>query len=186
VHDVLAHSLAGLSLSLQGARLMLVRDGASEEAIEQVTRAQGLAAEGLSEARRAVATLREDSVPDVRAMADLVTVYRSETGSEATFDIKGSSRELAPEAMTALYRALQEALTNTRKHAPAAPVNAVLRFEDARTVLTVDDHPGKPAARAMSGGYGLLGMRERAELIGGSLEVGPTEDGWRVCLGIPG
>jgi signal transduction histidine kinase len=186
VHDVLAHSLAGLSLSLQGARLMLVRDGASEEAIEQVTRAQGLAAEGLSEARRAVATLREDSVPDVRAMADLVTAYRLETGNEATFDIEGPSRELPPETMAALYRALQEALTNTRKHAPAAPVNAVLRFEDARTVLTVDDHPGKPAARAMSGGYGLLGMRERAELIGGSLEVGPTEDGWRVCLAIPG
>lgn len=185
VHDVLAHSLAGLSLNLQGARLMLVRDGASAEAIEQVTRAQGLAAEGLAEARRAVATLREDSVPDARAMADLVTAYRLETGSEATFDIEGQSRELAPEAMAALYRALQEALTNTRKHAPTAPINAVLRYEAARTVLTVDDHPGKPPARAVSGGYGLLGMRERAELIGGSLEVGPTDDGWRVQLVIP-
>ncbi|WP_328320739.1 histidine kinase [Kribbella sp. NBC_00382] len=186
VHDVLAHSLAGLSLNLQGARLMLVRDGASAEAIEQVTRAQGLAAEGLAEARRAVATLREDSVPDARAMADLVTAYRLETGSAATFDIEGQSRELAPEAMAALYRALQEALTNTRKHAPAAPINVVLRYEAARTVLTVDDHPGKPPARVVSGGYGLLGMRERAELIGGSLEVGPTDDGWRVQLVIPG
>jgi signal transduction histidine kinase len=186
VHDVLAHSLAGLSLNLQGARLMLVRDGASTEAIEQVTRAQGLAAEGLSEARRAVATLREDSVPDVRAMADLVTAYRLETGSEATFDIEGQSRDLAPEAMAALYRALQEALTNTRKHAPAAPITAVLRYENARTVLTVDDHPGKPPARVVSGGYGLLGMRERAELIGGSLEVGPTEEGWQVQLVLPG
>ncbi|MEV6417286.1 histidine kinase [Kribbella sp. NPDC051718] len=186
VHDVLAHSLAGLSLNLQGARLMLVRDGASQEAIEQLTRAQGLAADGLAEARRAVATLREDSVPDARAMADLVTAYRLETGSEATFDLEGQSRELAPEAMAALYRALQEALTNTRKHAPGAPINVVLRYADARTVLTVDDHPGKPPARAVSGGYGLLGMRERAELIGGSLEVGPTDDGWRVELMIPG
>jgi signal transduction histidine kinase len=186
VHDVLAHSLAGLSLNLQGARLMLVRDGSSEEAIEQVTRAQGLAAEGLSEARRAVATLREDSVPDARAMADLVTGYRLETGSEATFGIEGESRELAPGAMAALYRALQEALTNTRKHAPAAPIDVVLRYEAVRTVLTVDDHPGKPPARAVSGGYGLLGMRERVELIGGSLEVGPTEDGWRVQLVVPG
>ncbi|MFI5709295.1 sensor histidine kinase [Kribbella sp. NPDC051620] len=186
VHDVLAHSLAGLSLNLQGARLMLVRDGASEEAIEQVTRAQGLAADGLAEARRAVATLREDSVPDARAMADLVAAYRLETGSEATFDILGQSRELAPEAMAALYRGLQEALTNTRKHAPGAPIDVVLRYADAHVVLTVDDHPGKPPARAVSGGYGLLGMRERAELIGGSLEVGPTDDGWRVELVIPG
>lgn len=186
VHDVLAHSLAGLSLNLQGARLMLVRDGASEEAIEQVTRAQGLAAEGLSEARRAVATLREDSVPDARALADLVTAYRLESGSEATFAVEGESRVLAPEAMTALYRALQEALTNTRKYAQAAPIDVVLRFEDARTVLTVADHPGKPPARVVGGGYGLLGMRERAELIGGSLEAGPTEDGWRIRLVIPG
>ncbi|GAA3599153.1 sensor histidine kinase [Kribbella ginsengisoli] len=186
VHDVLAHSLAGLSLNLQGARLMLVRDGASEEAIEQVTRAQGLAADGLAEARRAVATLREDSVPDARAMADLVTAYRLEVGSEATFDIEGQSRELRPEAMAALYRALQEALTNTRKHAPGAPINVVLRYADARTVLTVADHPGRPPARAVTGGYGLLGMRERAELIGGTLEVGPTNDGWRVELVVPG
>jgi signal transduction histidine kinase len=133
-----------------------------------------------------VATLREDSVPDARAMADLVTAYRLETGSEATFDIEGQSHELPPEAMAALYRALQEALTNTRKHAPAAPISVVLRYETARTVLTVADHPGKPPARAGSGGYGLLGMRERAELIGGSLEVGPTDDGWRVQLVIPG
>ncbi|NEA31384.1 histidine kinase [Streptomyces sp. SID13031] len=186
VHDVLAHSLAGLSLNLQGARLMLVRDGASEEAIEQVTKAQGLAAEGLSEARRAVATLREDSVPDARAMADLVTAYRLESGAEATFEVTGVSRDLPSEAMAALYRALQEALTNTRKYAPGAPVDVVLRFEDARTALTVEDHPGKPPAHVVGGGYGLLGMRERAELIGGSLEVGPTEDGWRVRLVIPG
>jgi signal transduction histidine kinase len=165
---------------------MLVRDGASQEAIEQVTRAQDLAADGLSEARRAVATLREDSVPDVRAMADLVTAYRLETGSEATFAVEGESRELVPEMMSALYRGLQEALTNTRKHAPGAAVVVVLRFDEARTVLTVDDHPGQPPARAVSGGYGLLGMRERAELIGGSLDVGPTEDGWRVQLVIPG
>ena len=184
VHDVLAHSLAGLSLSLQGARLMLVRDGASSEAIEQVTRAQGLAAEGLAEARRAVAALREDAVPDVRALADLVTAYRLESGATAEFGVEGTERPLPVEVMTTLYRTLQEALANTRKHAPGAPVCVKLRFAD-EVGLTIEDRPGRRPERATPGGYGLLGMRERADLVGGTLEAGPTSEGWRVELKVP-
>jgi signal transduction histidine kinase len=185
VHDVLAHSLAGLSLSLQGARLMLVRDGASAEAIEQVTRAQGLAAEGLAEARRAVAALREDAVPDVRALSDLVTAYRVESGATADFEVIGTERELSADVMSTLYRTLQEALVNTRKHAPGAPVCVKLSYaDDVR--LAIEDRPGRRPGRATPGGYGLLGMRERADLIGGTLEAGPTADGWRVELKVPG
>ncbi|HZX04195.1 sensor histidine kinase [Kribbella sp.] len=184
VHDVLAHSLAGLSLSLQGARLMLVRDGASAEAIEQVTRAQGLAAEGLAEARRAVAALREDAVPDVRALADLVTAYRLESGAAAAFEVDGAERELPAEVMSTLYRTLQEALVNTRKHAPHAPVRVRLSYGSV-VGLTVDDEQDKRPERAAPGGYGLLGMRERADLVGGSLEAGPTSTGWRVELKVP-
>ncbi|REH51934.1 signal transduction histidine kinase [Kutzneria buriramensis] len=185
VHDVLAHSLAGLSLTLQGTRLMLQRDNASQEVIDQVSKAQKLAADGLAEARRAVAALRDDKVPDARAIADLVTAFRLESGAPAELTVNGEPRDLPAEAATALYRTAQEALTNARKHAPGAPVDAVLDFEDGRTVLTVIDHPGKPPAHATSGGYGLLGMRERAELIGGELETGPMEDGWRVRLVVP-
>ncbi|WP_202872748.1 sensor histidine kinase [Kribbella soli] len=184
VHDVLAHSLAGLSLSLQGARLMLVRDGASAEAIEQVTRAQGLAADGLAEARRAVAALREDAVPDVRALGDLVTAYRLESGAGAEFEVGGEERELPAEAMSTLYRTLQEALANTRKYAPGAPVQVRLTYGDL-VRLTVEDRPGQRPERVAPGGYGLLGMRERADLVGGSLEAGPTSTGWRVELKVP-
>ncbi|MFI5728948.1 sensor histidine kinase [Kribbella sp. NPDC051587] len=185
VHDVLAHSLAGLSLNLQGARLMLVRDGASAEAIEQVTRAQGLAADGLAEARRAVAALRDDSVPDERALADLVTAYRLESGATATFETSGTTRELPADVMNALYRTLQEALANTRKHALGAPVLATLEYGDTIR-LSVEDQPGRRPDRAEPGGYGLVGMRERAELLGGSLVAGPTAQGWRVELKVPG
>ncbi|MFD3400297.1 sensor histidine kinase [Kribbella sp. NPDC058693] len=181
VHDVLAHSLAGLSLSLQGARLMLVRDGASAEAVEQVTRAQGLAAEGLAEARRAVAALREDAVPDVRALGDLVTAYRLESGATAEFEVEGTPRELPADVMSTLYRTVQEALANTRKHAPGAPVEVKLSYGDVVS-LSAEDKPGKRADRAAPGGYGLVGMRERADLVGGSLEAGPTSTGWRVEL----
>ncbi|WP_242000486.1 sensor histidine kinase [Kribbella rubisoli] len=181
VHDVLAHSLAGLSLSLQGARLMLVRDGASAEAVEQVTRAQGLAAEGLAEARRAVAALREDAVPDVRALGDLVTAYRLESGASAEFDVEGTPRELPADVMSTLYRTVQEALANTRKHAPGAPVRVKLSYGD-RVGLLIEDRPGKRPDRAAPGGYGLVGMRERADLVGGSVEARPTSTGWRVEL----
>ncbi|WP_223199240.1 sensor histidine kinase [Solihabitans fulvus] len=185
LHDVLAHSLAALSLNLQGTRLILVRDGASAEAVGQVERAQRLAADGLNEARRAVAALREDPVPVQRGIADLVTAFRLETSASAEFVAQGTPRELSGAASNALYRTAQEALTNTRKHAPGAPVEVLLDYQADRTELTVVDRPGHEPRAAAPGGYGLTGMRERAELIGGTLHSGPTEDGWRVHLVVP-
>lgn len=185
IHDVLAHSLSALSLNLQGARLMLARDGASEEAVSQVERAQKLAAEGLAEARRAVSALREDSVPAARGIADLVTSTRVETGTPAEFTLTGSPRELSGSADATLYRTAQEALSNSRKHAPGAPIRLELSYLADRVELTVTDDQGRRPTRGPSGGYGLIGMRERAELIGGELELGPTETGWRVHLVVP-
>ncbi|HKN99732.1 MAG TPA: histidine kinase [Pseudonocardiaceae bacterium] len=185
VHDVLAHSLSALSLNLQGARLMLANEGASEAAQEQITRAQRLAAEGLSEARRAVAALRDDPVPAARAIADLVTSARLATGTPTELTIDGTPRDLPGPAEDALFRTAQEALSNARKHAAGAPVNVVLAYRDGTTELTVTDHQGHRPASTPTGGYGLTGMRERAELIGGELRTGPTDDGWQVRLVVP-
>jgi len=185
VHDVLAHSLSALSLNLQGARLMLAREGASEEAQEQVRRAQRLAAEGLAEARRAVAALREDPVPAARAIADLVTSARLETGTPTELTVEGQPHDLPGPVEAALYRTAQEALSNARKHAPGAPVKVLLTYGDGHTELTVTDHQGYRPADPVTAGYGLTGMRERAELIGGELTTGPTDDGWRVRLVVP-
>jgi signal transduction histidine kinase len=185
VHDVLAHSLSALSLNLQGARLMLAREGASEQAQEQVRRAQRLAAEGLAEARRAVAALREDPVPAARAIADLVTGARLETGTPTELTVDGTPRDLPGPAEDALYRTAQEALSNARKHAPGAPVHVLLAYRNGNTELTVTDHLGHRAADPLPDGYGLTGMRERAELIGGELHTGPTDSGWQVRLVVP-
>jgi signal transduction histidine kinase len=185
MHDVLAHSLSALSLNLQGARLMLARDGASHEAITQVERAQKLAADGLTEARRAVSALREDTVPAARGIADLVTSARLETGTPTEFTLTGSPRTLSGSADATLYRTAQEALSNSRKHAPGAPVRVELSYLADRVELTVTDEQGRRPTHGPSGGYGLTGMRERAELIGGELELGPTETGWRVHLVVP-
>jgi signal transduction histidine kinase len=185
VHDVLAHSLSALSLNLQGARLMLDREEASEQVREQVRRAQRLAAEGLSEARRAVAALREDPLPAARAIADLVTGSRLETGTPTELSIEGTPRDLPSAAEDALFRTAQESLSNARKYAAGAPVQVRLAYLDGRTELTVTDHQGHRPADPNPGGYGLTGMRERAELIGGELSTGPIDDGWQVRLVVP-
>jgi signal transduction histidine kinase len=185
VHDVLAHSLSALSLNLQGARLMLAREDASDETQEQIRRAQRLAVEGLAEARRAVAALRDDPVTAARAIADLVTSARLDGGTAADLTVEGIPRDLPGPAEDTLFRTAQEALSNARKHAAGAPVRVVLAYRDGTTELTVTDCPGHRPTTPAAGGYGLTGMRERAELIGGELWTGPTDDGWQVRLVVP-
>lgn len=185
LHDVLAHSLAGLSLNLQGARLMLVRDGASPEAIAQVERAQKLASEGLAEARNAVAALREDAVGVERTVADLLAGYRMDSGARADLKVEGEPRELDAAVGTALVRAVQEALANTRKHAPKSDVDVILSYTSGTVELTVADRQGRRPPEAPTAGYGLRGMSERVALLDGRLDSGPVEDGWRIHLTVP-
>jgi signal transduction histidine kinase len=185
LHDVLAHSLAGLSLNLQGTRLMLVRDGASPDAVAQIERAQKLASEGLAEARKAVAALREDAVPVERTIADLLAGYRLDSGARADLTIEGEPRELTPAVGTALVRAVQEALSNTRKHAAQADVDVTLGYAPGAVALTVTDRQGRRPPDAPAAGYGLRGMGERVALLDGRLESGPGEDGWRIHLTVP-
>lgn len=185
LHDVLAHSLAGLALNLQGARLMLVRDGASPDAVAQIERAQKLASDGLGEARDAVAALRDDPVPVARAVADLVAAYRLDTGAAAELVLHGAPRDLETAAGMAVVRAVQEALSNTRKHAPGAEVRVTITYRPEDVDVVVLDAQGRRPPEPVAPGYGLRGMRERAELLDGQLESGPVEDGWRVHLTVP-
>ena len=185
LHDVLAHSLAGLSLNLQGARLMLVRDGASPDAVAQIERAQKLASDGLAEARKAMAALREDVVPVERTIADLLAAYRLDSGARADLTVEGEPRELDPAVGTTLVRAVQEALANTRKHAAQADVDVGLGYRTGKVALTVTDRQGRRPHDAPAAGYGLRGMGERVALLDGRFESGPGEDGWRIHLTVP-
>jgi signal transduction histidine kinase len=179
VHDVLAHSLSALAVQLQGARLMVLRDGAPPDTIAQVERAQRLAADGLAEARRAVTALRSEPVDLTAGLRALV----DET-PDATLEIDGDAGPLGPGAQETVLRTAQEALSNVRKHAAGAPVSVRLTRHDGATELEVRDHAGPPTPR-QPGGYGLVGMAERAALAGAELDAGPVEDGWRVRLRIP-
>jgi signal transduction histidine kinase len=101
--------------------------------------------------------------------------------------VSGEPRPLDVDARLALYRTAQEALTNVLRHSAADRVEIALRYEPEGVGLVVSDHgQGAPVAvGAGADGYGLTGMRERAELLGGRLSAGPTEDGYRVELWLP-
>ncbi|MGE5136151.1 MAG: sensor histidine kinase [Gemmatimonadota bacterium] len=165
--------LAGLTIQLEAARALLAAQGDPGQALGHVEQGHRLAAAALTETREAVAALREDLRPLPELLADLVGSHRDQAGGGASFAVRGTPRPLAPAATLALYRGAQEALTNARRHAPGACVQAELRYEAREAVLTVGP------------GYGLTGMRERAELAGGSLQAGPGDGGWRVELRVP-
>jgi signal transduction histidine kinase len=188
MHDVLAHSLSALSLQLEAARLLARDRDADPDVVAAVERAHHLAAGGLDEARRAIAALRGDELPGPERLQALADAFREHTAADCRLTVSGEPRPLGSEARLAIYRTAQEALTNVRRHSAADRVELVLAYEAGGTRLTVRDHgPGAPVAvgGGPGGGYGLTGMRERAELLGGRLAAGPTDDGFQVELWLP-
>jgi signal transduction histidine kinase len=216
IHDVLAHSLSGLMLQLEGARMLAANPSANGQLPAALDRAHHLARSGLQEARRAIGALRDEELPGPDRLAELVEDFSRDSGVEATLAVDGTDRPLGSQAALAVFRVAQEALTNTRRHSRAERVEVRLGYEPGAVRLTVQDHAGprelrKPAREtaALAGvsggavvggraeapvpdgepgstpGYGLTGMRERAELLGGTLAAGPAEGGFRVELWIP-
>jgi signal transduction histidine kinase len=185
IHDVLAHTLAALAVQLESARVLLQQPGNDAEALATVDRSHRLAREGLDEVRRAVSALRGERVPGPGQLRELVSEFETDTGVEADFRVQGESPALSSEAQLALYRTAQEALTNVRNHADASRVEVMLRYETGGTELQVIDVGTPKVPDENGGGYGLMGMRERAELLGGTLDAGPTNDGYKVRLWIP-
>lgn len=197
IHDVLAHSLADLSIQLEVAGALLSDSGDSSGALRHVRRAHRLSSDGLEEVRRVVHALRSETPTLPDAVTAMTGAYRDH-GGEAHFDLLGSPRPLPPTVGLALIRTAGEAMANARKHAAGRPVTVVLRFDDDRVALTVANRSDPlrtdgdvatarrlPAPDAVGGGYGLASMHERLRLVGGSLTAGPSADGWRVHAEVP-
>ncbi|MFV2177412.1 sensor histidine kinase [Actinomadura sp. LOL_016] len=186
IHDILAHSLSAQVVHLEGARLLLSRDGDRVQALDRVERARNLARSGLEETRRALATLRGE-IPEPReVIAELAEDFYVSTGRPCDVRVIGTARELSAQAGLTVVRTAQEALTNVRKHAPGARAQVFLRYSKDTVELEVTDTGGtEPGLDLGGGGYGLVGMRERAELIDGTLETGPNGKGFRVALRVP-
>jgi signal transduction histidine kinase len=189
MHDVLAHSLSGLLLQLEGARLLASRNGADSEVGAAIDRAHHLAKAGLDEARRAIGMLRDEELPGPERLPALAAEFERDAGVPVSVDVHGQPLDLGSEAKLALFRTAQEALTNVRKHAHAERVDVHLSYEPDGARLVVEDvatAPNGDGPLAGTGsGYGLAGMRERAELIGGKLVAAATPQGFRVELWVP-
>lgn len=182
IHDVLGHSLSGIALQLDMADA-LRESGRDAEATAAIRKARAIAVDSISETRRAVHALREDTLPlpeTLRRLAEHATV---------TFTLAGDTGPAGPETTHTMVRAAQEALTNAAKYAPGAPRDLRLAFTAERVALTVHNGPATVPHRsdlAGGSGVGLIGMRERAALLGGTLRAGPAGDGgWTVELDLP-
>jgi signal transduction histidine kinase len=183
IHDVLAHALAGLTIQLEATQSLLEQGADRDVILARVRRAHALAREGLVETRRAVGALRGEAVAVPDAIRSLVDAY----DGDASLAVDGDLQRLSGPAGLTLVRAVQEALTNVRKHAPGADVSVTVDAAEAELVAVVADrvNGASPPPAQTGGGYGLQGMRERAQSLGGTVSAGATADGWRVELRLP-
>jgi signal transduction histidine kinase len=186
MHDVLAHSLAGLSMQLQAVRAVAGREGVPASVTDPIDRAAELAREGVKEARAAVGTLR---APRLRGMDDLPGLVEG-FPADASLNVTGHPGRLSPEAGHAVYRAVQEAMTNAARYATGSGIDVDVAWDAARLRVRIRDH-GLPAQHKPSGvkgsGTGIKSMAERIEAVGGTLAAGPDPHGpgWLVEVQVP-
>ena len=130
--------------------------------------------------------LRDEALPGPERLADLAAVFEGDQGVACKVAVTGGERDLGTDGRLTFYRVAQEALTNIRKHARADRVEIRLAYEPAGTRLAIENFDRCGERPAGDGaGYGLTGMRERAEMLDGTLAAGPTRDGFLVELWIP-
>lgn len=186
MHDVLAHSLAALSMQLQALRAVAAREGVGKSLTGPLDRAADLARDGVQEVRAAVGALRGGPL---RGVDDLAALVEHHPGT-VRMRVAGQAGRLSPEGGHAVYRAVQEALTNAARYATGSPVDVNVAWEPDQLRLAVRDY-GLPPRGVPTGvrgsGTGLRGMSERIEAVGGSLSTGPAPEGpgWRIVLRVP-
>jgi signal transduction histidine kinase len=190
IHDGLGHYLTATTMQIQGARALLENTGAvaqSPAALSALSKAETLLQEALADVRRSVRALRAaptENRPLPAAIGDLVAECRAVAGLEVQFDLLGLPRSLNSQIELTLYRVAQEGLTNVRKHAQAGRVEVALSYDNDKVGLSIcDDGQGMGET---SNGYGLLGLRERVQLVGGQVNIRTTPDqGFRLEVEIP-
>jgi signal transduction histidine kinase len=173
LHDTLAHSLSALAVQLEALRNLVANDLAAAQ--DMVDRLLILARRGLEESRRAIQALRTDPVKVLGlagALRDLVQDFQERTGVQTTLSQAGQEPDLTAEEAQVFFRIAEEALSNVERHANAQQVTLRLTTGADRVDLVVqDDGIGFDPDSVDSAGYGLMGMQERAAMIGAILEV---------------
>jgi signal transduction histidine kinase len=183
LHDVVAHHVSAIAVQAETARL--TTDGLPDEGREHLESIGRTARDALGEMRRLLGVLREDAntgaervpQPGLARLDELVDTARA-AGTEVRLTLQGRVTPLPPGVDLCAYRILQEALTNARRHAPGALVEMELEYRPAALRLRVRDHgPGLPSDQPDLDGHGLVGMRERAIMVGASLTTGSADGG---------
>ncbi len=185
IHDGLGHYLTTVNMQIQAAMATLAKK--PDRARELLGKASTLSQEALADVRNSVATLRapmDENLPLGAIISDVVKSCEC-SGIETNFHVLGSERPVSPAVRFALFRTIQESVSNVQKHAHAANLWVTLDFRQPRqTLLTIkDDGVGSENA---DGGFGLLGMRERARLVNGDLLVNTSPgEGFVIQLTVP-
>jgi len=180
LHDVVAHHMSVLALRADSARYRF--PGLPGELRTEFAELTGTAREGMAEMRRLLGVLRTDGTggevvpqPDAGRVAELAERVRA-LGTACTLRVDGEFGAVPAGVGLSAYRIVQEALSNAVRHAPGAAIDVELRVGDNAVHAAVRNAPGGPG-RPGPPGHGLLGMRERAAVLGGTLVAGPTADG---------
>lgn len=199
LHDVVAHNVSVMVVQADGAAYVL--DASPEQAKQALETISGTGRQALAEMRRLLGVLRTEEgaeggeyvpQPDVEQIGDLVEEVRG-AGLPVDFRVEGAPRPLPSGVELTAYRIVQEALTNTRKHGgPDAGASVRLTFfDDGLGLLVEDDGRGAQHELYESGGadgmgHGLIGMRERVGMVGGTLDAGPRPGGgFRISVLLP-
>ena len=185
MHDVVAHSMSVVAVQAAAGREIVHAD--PDKAAEVFARIETIGRESLTELRRMLGVLRDrdDADPSFAPqprISDVAAAVEQSTASGVATElvVEGRQRPVAPGIELAAYRIVQEALTNVRKHAGTSASAVVRIFYDIHDLVVEVTDDGRGAATSLSGagtGHGLIGMRERVEIYGGSFSSGPRRGG---------
>ncbi len=191
LHDIVAHGVSIMVLQAGGARQLL--GDADERIRESLLAVEQAGRQALAEMHRLLGVLRSDSsasLPPAPAGLDQVDDLAKQmhaAGLPVDVVVEGTGRQLPQSVQLSAYRIIQEALTNSLKHAGPTHARVLVRYADHGVEVEVTDDGRGRTGRMRRGGHGLVGMRERAALFGGSLQAGPRpEGGWSVSAHLPG
>ena len=188
LHDTVAHHVSAIAIRAQAGRTVAAsRPEAAVEALEVIEEA---ASRTLDELRALVGALRQGEEPDLapqRVVTDIPRLAQGAgDGPRVDVELSGDLDGLQPLVGAAVYRIAQESITNAIRHARhATRIDVRVQGEDDCVRLTVNDDGGAGPSGASSSGYGVVGMTERATLLGGTLEAGPSTGGWTVTAVLP-
>jgi signal transduction histidine kinase len=189
MHDVVAHHMSMIAVQAETAPYRIT--GLPEPALAEFTTIASGAREALTDMRRLLGVLRAEDSDTLLApqpgLSDVGALVETARRAGVTVRVETEGIEHVPEAVgLAAYRIVQEALANAARHSPGGPVHVAVRGSAGLLRLEVGNGPGSPAVAAGGPGHGLIGMRERAALLGGTLEAGPQPGGgYRVDARLP-